>query len=146
MRCPDCGYDLRGLPSGQCPECGRAFDPSDPASYLGRPLSGRTLLVEAVVAIVLLLGVLLLGWLADRGLPVIESFYWFWVIAGPFSLIMSFVIACSVALSSVRALRGTPPWFVHRRSLIAALVLASLLLVVFLVAFLVPLMIQVWWG
>lgn len=24
--CPDCGYLLRGLPDGSCPECGTAFD------------------------------------------------------------------------------------------------------------------------
>ncbi|MCC6677406.1 MAG: hypothetical protein IT436_09695 [Phycisphaerales bacterium] len=23
-RCPECGYDLRGLPDGRCPECGRS--------------------------------------------------------------------------------------------------------------------------
>lgn len=28
-----CGYSLRGLPSAVCPECGRGFEPSDPASY-----------------------------------------------------------------------------------------------------------------
>ena len=27
MPCPRCGYDLRGNPSGVCPECGEAFDP-----------------------------------------------------------------------------------------------------------------------
>jgi hypothetical protein len=28
-RCPECGYDLRGLPTAhQCPECGRAYDGS----------------------------------------------------------------------------------------------------------------------
>jgi hypothetical protein len=25
-RCKDCGYTLKGLPSGACPECGRPFD------------------------------------------------------------------------------------------------------------------------
>lgn len=27
LPCPLCGYDLRGLPAGRCPECGHAFDP-----------------------------------------------------------------------------------------------------------------------
>ena len=27
LLCPLCGYDLRGLPPGRCPECGHAFDP-----------------------------------------------------------------------------------------------------------------------
>jgi len=30
--CISCGYALRGLSNNRCPECGRAFDPSDPFS------------------------------------------------------------------------------------------------------------------
>jgi hypothetical protein len=30
--CWECGYALRGLPTPRCPECGRRFDPADPAS------------------------------------------------------------------------------------------------------------------
>ena len=30
-RCVACDYPLRGLPGRRCPECGRAFDPADPA-------------------------------------------------------------------------------------------------------------------
>lgn len=37
MHCRDCEYDLSGLPAGACPECGRAFDPADPSSFLTRP-------------------------------------------------------------------------------------------------------------
>lgn len=29
VRCLDCQYELRGLPSGPCPECGRVFDIRD---------------------------------------------------------------------------------------------------------------------
>ncbi len=29
LPCPLCGYDLRGLPPGRCPECGHAFDPAE---------------------------------------------------------------------------------------------------------------------
>lgn len=36
-RCLTCEYLLRGLPESVCPECGRAFDPSDPSSYQIRP-------------------------------------------------------------------------------------------------------------
>lgn len=31
--CLGCGYALRGLPRPVCPECGREFDPSDPATF-----------------------------------------------------------------------------------------------------------------
>src|SRR2546421_12761742 len=30
--CWECGYSLRGLESRRCPECGRGFDPNDPAT------------------------------------------------------------------------------------------------------------------
>jgi hypothetical protein len=36
--CLGCGYDLRGLTSRQCPECGRAFNPADPATMGPRGL------------------------------------------------------------------------------------------------------------
>jgi len=35
MSCMGCGYDLRSLPKGRCPECGRAFDPADAKTYRG---------------------------------------------------------------------------------------------------------------
>jgi hypothetical protein len=31
--CLDCRYPLKGLPESRCPECGRAFDPSDPETF-----------------------------------------------------------------------------------------------------------------
>ena len=36
-RCLSCGYLLRGLPTPVCPECGRAFDPTDASTYDLRP-------------------------------------------------------------------------------------------------------------
>jgi hypothetical protein len=30
--CWECGYPLKGLPTPRCPECGRPFDPADPAT------------------------------------------------------------------------------------------------------------------
>jgi hypothetical protein len=30
LRCPECGYNLQGLPEARCPECGRHFDPNEP--------------------------------------------------------------------------------------------------------------------
>jgi hypothetical protein len=39
--CWECGYPLKGLPTPRCPECGRPFDPADPATMnLGRHVGG----------------------------------------------------------------------------------------------------------
>jgi rRNA maturation protein Nop10 len=40
-RCLNCGYVLLGLPEGQCPECGRPFDPAEPATFSTKPLFVR---------------------------------------------------------------------------------------------------------
>src|SRR5687767_11054865 len=45
--CLGCNYPLRGLASRRCPECGRRFDPKEPASINpGRPIGriGRWML------------------------------------------------------------------------------------------------------
>lgn len=33
MLCRNCRYDLRGITTNQCPECGTEFDPSDPSTW-----------------------------------------------------------------------------------------------------------------
>ena len=33
MYCQKCLYELRGIESGACPECGRAFDADDPTTF-----------------------------------------------------------------------------------------------------------------
>lgn len=40
-RCTGCGYLLRHLPSTTCPECGRSFDPDDPATFNADPSRRR---------------------------------------------------------------------------------------------------------
>lgn len=37
MYCRECGYQLTGLSEPRCPECGRPFEPADPASFLTHP-------------------------------------------------------------------------------------------------------------
>ena len=37
MRCRGCFYILENLPAGACPECGRAFDPADGATFTRKP-------------------------------------------------------------------------------------------------------------
>lgn len=40
--CRGCGYDLVGLESGACPECGRAFDPGNPDTFHRHPAQFTT--------------------------------------------------------------------------------------------------------
>ncbi|HZL36019.1 MAG TPA: SRPBCC family protein [Tepidisphaeraceae bacterium] len=40
-RCLDCGYILLGLSAGNCPECGKFFDPAHPATWTTKPLFVR---------------------------------------------------------------------------------------------------------
>ena len=37
MRCKACHYSLLNLTEPRCPECGRAFDPLKPYTYLSGP-------------------------------------------------------------------------------------------------------------
>ena len=39
LPCPLCGYDLRGLPPGRCPECGHEFDPAELRAAMARASS-----------------------------------------------------------------------------------------------------------
>jgi hypothetical protein len=59
MRCLGCHYDLRDLTEHRCPECGRAFDPSDPKSYFvrHRVITLRRVACVATVAYVLSLAI-----------------------------------------------------------------------------------------
>ena len=70
-RCLDCGYVLDHLDARRCPECGRGFDPRDPATYTRKPprvtwrlwLPGVGLAVgTGLLAWFVLLGGFGLGW------------------------------------------------------------------------------------
>ena len=55
--CKGCGYLLRDLGNNVCPECGRAFDPADAATYVANPTVDRwrRRLVRLSVAIAVVL-------------------------------------------------------------------------------------------
>ena len=57
--CRRCGYELRGLPTPRCPECGRAFDPANPPARSGpvRPTGTRhRFRRRMVVGVILVVG------------------------------------------------------------------------------------------
>jgi hypothetical protein len=58
--CLRCNYDLGGLPEPRCPECGRGFDPGDPATFRRVP---RTRNEALVVIVIYLLPLLLSLWM-----------------------------------------------------------------------------------
>jgi hypothetical protein len=60
LHCPQCGYDVRGLPAPICPECGRAFDPDMPAALVSRR-QVATGWLSAMVAVGLALFVIVTG-------------------------------------------------------------------------------------
>lgn len=65
-RCLTCGYILDRLPEARCPECGRGFDPGDPATYVVVGRTAKALLYDAWIAAVLAAfgpGTLLVAWL-----------------------------------------------------------------------------------
>jgi hypothetical protein len=74
--CLVCGYSLRGLPEPVCPECGRVFDPADPATF--KDLDEPTLwsrwarppsIIEMIIAAVIAAGVIHLGSIPFRVWP-----------------------------------------------------------------------------
>ena len=51
VRCPHCGYLLKGLTDNRCPECGRRFDPIRVIRLVGNPRRReRDLFVAGMVA------------------------------------------------------------------------------------------------
>jgi hypothetical protein len=68
--CRRCGYELRGLTSPRCPECGRTFDPNDQRTYLRRPLKRW---MRQLKRVVIVLAVMLLPPTATWG-----WFFWGW--------------------------------------------------------------------
>ncbi len=60
--CMDCGYCLDHLESHQCPECGRAFDPADHATFSN--IAKRSLWPrwETVFALVMVAMIYMLSW------------------------------------------------------------------------------------
>jgi hypothetical protein len=65
-RCLTCGYRLLGLPEPICPECGRPFDPSDPATYDSDPRRRRRRRIAVRIAVGVMIVLLLFVFVPRR--------------------------------------------------------------------------------
>ncbi len=64
--CSGCGYRLRGLPTAICPECGKAFDPTDASTFRVGVFDQRWVWAKRI-EIVLLVGAIVFA-IVPRGL------------------------------------------------------------------------------
>jgi hypothetical protein len=70
IRCIKCSYQLKGLESNRCPECGQLFDRSNPETYAHYFLDGKNYLRAAFLGPILMISPFIawgiVAWLADR--------------------------------------------------------------------------------
>jgi len=130
VHCRKCGYDLQGVDSDCCPECGTPYDRFFSESYVSKPVSGRPALRHSLV--VLGCAVYVVVWS-----EVIELDPPLWLhaamsILAAVCIVTGSVLAIGVLQHGVRAARGRLPLHVHPGCTWAATVIAagSVLLVV----------------
>lgn len=70
MHCYQCHYNLAHLTRDSCPECGRAFDPDNPKTYLEQPVRALPLLGKSVSGAIA-------SWSARNHVLA----FWFWLAA-----------------------------------------------------------------
>ena len=111
MRCSQCGYDLRGLESRQCPECGEAFDPCDEATFLTSPASGFRVFVKLFGGLsFLLIPLLYVSWKLSVG----DGYFTLPLCLGPISIVFGFVLCCLCVGDAWDVLNARHGWVVHR--------------------------------
>ncbi len=111
MRCKHCGYDLIGLSSHRCPECGEPFDPNDPEPFSGiaqlrqRPVRrtiGKALFWGFIVAgcvfviVFVTYGTTFLLWMRQNQLSTMRDLWLIPIVAGYISAIALFLYAVVV--------------------------------------------------
>ena len=80
--CIDCGYSLLGATQCVCPECGRSFDPDDPASFEhGTPVSRWLLRLLRPIGWLTIALWLILFCVAWIGYSYPGQRYWIWLIS-----------------------------------------------------------------
>ena len=126
-RCLKCGYVLVGLSGSKCPECGRAFDPNNSATFATEARSGRSLLLWALLGVTFLGAYALAMFVHDARLVDLREglvgFSLFGVlIAAAFA---GFVIESVVFEVSIRALRDGTRLLEHQGYCVVALIVSG---------------------
>jgi hypothetical protein len=144
MRCLACGYDLRGLPENRCPECGRAFDPGDSATFLCRQADGRKYLAAALLGLFGMTTPIMTARMLGSLLPA-RAVGCAVIVVFPIGLLMTAVVLGV----SIRQFRKPPASTVHRNVLAAALLVSALPYGIFVggvALLLVTVIFEVIWG
>jgi hypothetical protein len=119
-RCLGCGYILDGLPEHRCPECGRPFDPDDPATYLCDQADGRKYFAAALAGLFGVTGPITVANLLGLAFP---GQLLGWAVVAMFGIGL-LTIAVVLGLS-IKHLREPPAAVVHRAALVAALLVSG---------------------
>ncbi len=103
-RCLGCGYQLRGLPTPVCPECGADFNPKDPLSYFDPDYPERAPLRLRPIKPVARVEIALVGMLA-AGLAVLRATIvgLLWIDEGGFRLIATILAALAIRWMWIRS-------------------------------------------
>lgn len=129
--CLDCGYDLRGLETARCPECGRDFDPRNPTTFGTRAdnVDHRYVRVAAALLATTLVATGVLGLAALLGQTNATWTIW------PMSIsLLALVAAFVVAFLADWRSKSTPRRSPRRRQLNLAILFCVLAILVVIVA------------
>ena len=110
MRCLECGYRLIHLTENRCPECGRAFDPNDPESFLSKRVSGTLYLIAAILPAICVSFPLVIALIIDRtaaGGPIAADKLGFLAFIGPICIIGGTVGAIAISSAAWYELKTT---------------------------------------
>lgn len=98
LACPQCGYDLHGIPESRCPECGFGYDAAALQSMANTAGIVRLEVARRVIVRATIAGGLALPSVCDR--LGVSGWFQFWVLA------VAYIVAFSTWLILTDAYRG----------------------------------------
>ncbi len=120
--CLACGYNLGGLTTHRCPECGRTFNPHDAATYTRyarRPSGWPHFLISIFAAATTLVTFILGHLLSNATSTLLQLLGW----AAHVTMTVTMLICAAILLRSLMALLGPNEAVRHRHYFLAAFLL-----------------------